>query len=486
MAEPDAKDVRIAQLEAAVAERDALIEQLRAELAALRAEVAELKSRLNANSSNSSKPPSSDGPGVKRKRREGKGRKRGGQPGHKGRRRELLPTEACDKVVAVTPGPCAGCGGQVQVKPGASPVLRHQVWEVPQVKPEVVEYQLHAGCCGECGQWQMAPLPEGVPSGAFGPGLVALAAYLTGAMRLSKRLAQGFFRDVLRVPVGLGQLPRLEAQVAAALQAPVEEAHRYVCAQQVAHGDETPWRQEGRLAWLWVVATSLVTVFRVATSRGSEVARALLKGFQGCFISDRYSGYAWVDSLRRQVCWAHLLRDFTGWAQREGPAALLGQQLVDQTVALFALHQRARDGTLRWGTFQRRMADVRDEVLALLRDAEVCPDARVVGQAKALLKVQKALFTFMHHPQVPPTNNLAERQLRHAVILRKLSYGTQSEAGSRYVERVLTAVTTLRQQGRDVLGFLTEAVKAQLHGLPPPSLLPIPVSDSAAQPAPTR
>ncbi|ATB50416.1 DUF6444 domain-containing protein [Corallococcus macrosporus] len=159
MAGPDAKDVRIAQLEAAVAERDTLIEQLRAEFAALRAEVAELKSRLNANSTNSSKPPSSDGPGVKRKAREGKGRKRGGQPGHKGTQRELLPTETCNKVVPVTPGPCAGCSGPVRVKPGASPGLRHQVWEVP----EVAEYQLHAGCCGGCGQWHVAKLPAGVP-----------------------------------------------------------------------------------------------------------------------------------------------------------------------------------------------------------------------------------------------------------------------------------------------------------------------------------
>ncbi|WAM24886.1 transposase [Myxococcus sp. NMCA1] len=146
----------------------------------------------------------------------------------------------------MTPGPCAGCGGPVRVKPGASPVLRHQVWEVP----EVVEYQLHADCCGGCGQWHVAQLPEGVPSGMLGPRLVALTAYLTGAMRLSKRLVKSFFADVLRVSVGLGQVPRLEAQMASALQAPVEEAHRHVCAQQLAHGDETPWQQEGRLAWL--------------------------------------------------------------------------------------------------------------------------------------------------------------------------------------------------------------------------------------------
>ncbi|NVJ05922.1 transposase [Myxococcus sp. AM001] len=192
-----------------------------------------------------------------------------------------------------------------------------------------------------------------------------------------------------------------------------------------------------------------------------------------------FSGYAWVDSLRRQVCWAHLLRDFTGWAERTGPVAVLGHRSVDQTVVLFVLPQRVRDSTLRWSAFPRCVADVRDEVLALLRDAEVCPDARGTGQSAALVKVHKALFSFMHNAHVPPTSKLAERQLRHAVMLRKLSYGPPSEAGSNYAERVLSAVTTLRQkQGRDVLGFLTEAVKAQLHGLSP---LSIPDSESAAQ-----
>ncbi|MCI0673844.1 MAG: IS66 family transposase [Myxococcaceae bacterium] len=448
--------------------------------------MAELKARLNTNSTNSGKPPSSDGPEVQRRPRKKKGRKRGGQPGHKGTRRQLVPTEACSKVVPVSPGPCIACGGEVKVRPDAPPFFRHQVWEVPEVKPLVTEYQLHAGPCSGCGRWHMAQLPEGVPEGAFGPRLTALVAYMTGGMRLSKRLVKAFLADVMRVPVGLGQVTRLEAQVSSALEVPVEKAHEYVRQQKVANGDETRWRQEGKTAWLWVVATALVTVFRIATSRGSDVARALLKGFEGFFVSDRYSGYAWVDTLRRQVCWAHLLRDFLGWTERSGPAVALGEALVEETLKLFALAQRVRDGTLRWGTFQYRMSGVRAEVARLLREAEVCPDAKVASQAEALLKLEGALFTFMHHPEVPPTNNFAERQLRQAVILRKLSHGTQSEGGSRYVERVLTAVTTLKQQGRDVLGFLTAAVEAQLHGLPPPSLLPTHVSAVAAQAAPTR
>ena len=482
----DAKDARIAELEAAVAARDARIVQLEAKLEAALARIAELEARLKSNSTNSSKPPSSDGPEVQRRPRKKKGKKRGGQPGHRGTRRQLLPTEACNAVVPVPLGPCTDCGGEVKVRPGAPPLVRHQVWEVPEVRPHVTEYQLHAGCCSGCGRWHQAELPQGVPQGAFGPRLTALVAYMTGGMRLSKRLVKAFLADVMAVPVSVGQVPRLEAQVASALEGPVEQAHQYVRQQKVAHGDETHWWQGGKLAWLWVVATALVTVFRIAQSRGSDVARALLKDFEGFFVSDRYSGYAWVDTPRRQVCWAHLLRDFVGWAERSGPAAALGEALVEQALRLFGLAQRARDGTLQWSTFQRRMSGVRSEVARLLREAEVCPDTKVAGQAQALLKVEGALFTFMHHPEVPPTNNFAERQLRQAVILRKLSYGTQSGGGSRYIERVLTAVTTLKQQGRDVLGFLTYALQAQLHGLPPPSLLPTHVSAPFAQAALTR
>ena len=470
MAQRDPADIaRIADLEAKLAwalERISVLE----------AKVEQLTAQLAQNSTNSSKPPSSDPPGVERKVKAPSGRKPGGQPGHTRNMRDLVPADQVDEMKELVPPSCRRCHHHLL---GRDPhPLRHQVTEVPVVKPTVTEYQLHALVCPYCGEVTRAELPVGVPRGAFGPVLVSMVALLTIRFRQSKRLAQELALTLLNVDVSLGAISKIEQQTSEALAVPVEEAREYVRHQSVANADETGWyegKSEGKKerAWLWVVTTALVTVFKIAKSRGEDVAREMLgEGFQGVLGADRWSAYNFVDALRRQLCWSHLLRDFQGFVDRGGKGSSIGEALLRQADLMFTWWHRVRDGTLTRRTFQRRMEPVKEEIRRLLRAAVVRAEPKTRGMAKAILKLKWALFTFVREPGVEPTNNSAERRVRPAVIARKLSFGTESPAGSRFVERMLTTTATLKQQNRNVLDYLVAAHQARLHDRTAPSLLP--------------
>ncbi len=437
------------------------------------ARIAELEARLGQNSRNSSRPPSADPPGTQRPSKQPSGLKPGGQPGHKGAKRELLPPEKVSIVVPVAPEACAKCGGGVSLVGEGPEADRHQVIELPEVRPHVTEYQLQFGFCPCCGEWTRADLPAGVPESNFGPRLIGAVALLTGKYRLAKRAAQEFITDFLGIEVGLGSISNMEQTVSAALATPVEEARSYVPQQPTAHLDETGWFEENERAWLWVATTAAVAVFQVVRSRGKEIAQKLLDGFKGTLISDRWCAYNWVNVLRRQICWAHLIREFEGFVERRGRAKEIGELLIAEAKTMFEWWHKARDGTIKRETFRKKMKPLMAEVERLLAEGAVCPNAKVAGTCKEILKLADAMWTFVYVPGVEPTNNLAERDLRHAVIWRKCSFGTQSEAGSRFVERILTAVITLRKQKRDVLEYLAAACEARLRGKPAPSLLPV-------------
>lgn len=271
-------------------EAQAYILQLTARVAALEATVQELTERLRQDSSTSSRPPSSDAPERKRprRRRPPSGRRPGGQPGHRGQTRTLMPVAEVDEVVSLKPASCASCN---QSLAGADPEpQRHQVVEIPPIRPVVTEYQLHRLACPCCGEATQAALPSGVPTGVVGPRAQAIAALCTGAYRLSKRTTQRVLADLFGLCVSLGTISTLEAATTAAVAAPVEEARTAVQAQASAHLDETGWREGGKRAWLWVAATTWVTVFLVRLSRGGDVARELLGAtFSGILVTDRWS-----------------------------------------------------------------------------------------------------------------------------------------------------------------------------------------------------
>jgi len=445
------------------------------EVKELKEEVAKLREQVALNSSNSSKPPSSDGPEQKiaKGKPKERGKKRGGQKGHKGHRRELLPIEQVDEVIVHKPESCVGCGKQLEGKDPQP--YRHQVTELPPIEPYVTEYQVHSLACDDCGMENRGQLPPEVAISQFGPNLVALMALLMGVYRLSKRQVVGLLADCFDISLSTGSVVNQQNVVSAALEEAVEEAGAYVREQAVRNSDETGWKQgnQDKSGWLWVVVTPLVTVFRVALSRSGEIAKELLGEASGGIVgSDRYSAYNWLPVWLRQLCWAHLLRDFTRILLRGGQSALVGEPLQLLAVEMLRLWGRVRDGTLAHDEFLIRLPAFQDAVHHWLTEGAACSHPKTARTCRRILKLEAALWTFATQPGVEPTNNSAERALRQAVIWRGISYGTQSEAGSRFAERILTCVETCRQQQRHPLDYLRQAILAHRQGYAAPSLLP--------------
>jgi len=445
---------------------------LQKQVDSLEAEVTKLREQVNQNSKNSSKPPSSDPP-YQRKypKQEASGQKKGGQKGHAGKGRKLKPPEQVNRIVVSKPVACEACGALL-LGEDRQP-RRRQVIELPKVEAQIIEYQLHSLTCCACGVHNQAEWPADMPKGSFGERLQATIGYFGGRFGISQRDIQEALETVFRVEIGLGSIPAQEQRVSQAVAQPVAEALEYVQGQAAVNLDETSWHEWNQIFWMWVCTTPVVSVFRIFPTRGANGAKQLVgKDYPGIVGSDRYSAYNWLDPLKRQLCWAHLKRDFQAWVERGGESKIVGRLLLELVKRFFALWHRVRDGTLSRADFQTAMLPIRQEVRALLVVGTFVKHGQTRQTCRNILKVEQALWAFVEQEGVEPTNNAAERALRRGVIWRRRSFGTQSEAGSRFVERILTVVITLRQQKRDVLDYLTEACKASTLGIAPPSLLP--------------
>ncbi len=403
-------------------------------------------------------------------------RKRGGQPGHAPRVRDLLPADQVDRVLDHKPSNCDACGRQLK---GDDPSpLRHQVTELAKKLTTVTEHRFHALVCS-CGERTCAERPADVPAGAFGPGLLALVGLLSGAYRLSKRKAQELLADVFRVGMSLGVVSESEQTVSEALAVPVEAARDFARAQDVANVDDTSWPERNKKSFLWAFVTQFVTYFMILPRRTTEAAQEVLGEFDGTLCSDRLASFDFWADEDRQVCWAHLDRKFDEWLYHDREEVRqLGRSLLVETRTLFRLWGRvddgpnARDGPLSRPQFKTLMRPLRPRVRALLEQGASYDIEKVSGTCRHLLEHEDSLWTFVDREGVEPTNNAAERALRHGVLWRNGSFGTQSARGSLFVERVLTAEATLRKQDRNVVQFVTQAVHAYLSGRRPPSLLP--------------
>lgn len=399
------------------------------------------------------------------------GRKPGGQPGHPGHRRVLLPPEQVQKIIPCRPTACRRCG---HVLTGDDPTpLRHQVAELPVIHLDVTEYELHRLTCPQCGKTTCGELPAGVPRTAVGPRLQAFLAMLSGGYRMSKRMIETFCSDLFGWSISLGEICRLEQDTAEALDGPVAEA-RAVVQTEPANVDETGWRLRGRWIALWVAVTSTVTVFRVLLSRGADAVRELVGAtYRQVLTSDRAKCFLGFPRRLRQVCWAHLRRDFQAMIDRGGAGARIGQSLLGHSDVLFAWWYRVRDGTLARSTFRQYVLDLlRPEFRADLEAGTRCRCAKTAGTCREMLKLEQSLWTFVRHEGIEPTNNDAERPFRHGVQWRKTSYGSMSTNGMHFVENILTVIATCRQHGRNVLEYLTACCTAALGHGAAPSLLP--------------
>jgi transposase len=437
--------------------------------------LADLESRIQKlTPQNSSLPPSTQHPHAKPKRtqRDGKKRKRGGQKGHKRHQRELIPPQECDEVIPLKPDACRRCGTPLT---GSDPQpLRHQVWELPQIKPSVTEYQQHRLACRCCGTTTCAALPPGVPDGQSGPRLVAFTGLLMGHFRQSKRRASLFLQDLLKMPCCPSLTVKMQNQVAAALAAPYEQLKDKLGKQEQLFMDESPTKQANKKAWLWAAVAPLYAVFAIFSSRkGDALPKLLGDSFKGIINCDRAKMY-W-QAKRLQWCWAHLKRDFQALIDHpDKRVQRLGHDLMRQVKLMFQHWRRYKAGEISWETFRTYMTPVRKEIDHLLLRGKFSGNKRLVGMCHELYNNRQWLWTFVDVNGIEPTNNTAERALRPAVIYRKLSFGTQSESGSRFIERMLTVTETCRLQNRSAYEYLIEAVTAYFSNQAPPSLLPTP------------
>jgi transposase len=448
---------------------------LRAATDRLQARVQELEARLGQNSTNSSRPPSSDPPETPaRPPAPPTGRQRGGQPGHPPHQRAVVPPEQVDQIVVHWPTHCRRCQAPLPPVAAGEPV-QHQVTELPRVRAMVTEHQLQHVRCGGCGTTTCAVLPAEVPAGAFGPRLQATVAVLSGRYRLSRREVVGVCTDVLGAPVAVGSVDGLCQATAQALAAPVAALEAAVQQAAAAHADETSWREAGQRCWLWVVVTAVATVFTLAPSRGRGVIQGLLgERFAGYLISDRWSAYTWLDPTRRQVCWAHLKRDFQKLVDYGGPGRSIGRDALRLLAGLFGAWADLRADPTQRPRFVRRARQYQWRLRRVLEAGQQCGCEKTANFCTALLKLWPALWTFVTVPGVEPTNNAAEQALRPAVLWRKGSFGTQSAGGNAFVTRLLSVAATCKQQDRSLLAYLTAVCTAAQAGRPIPSLLPAP------------
>lgn len=472
-AELAAKNARILSLENELAAKNARLVELESAVLALRKQVEVLLEQLGRNSNNSNLPPSSDPPGKpkgegKPKKRK---RKRGGQKGHRGNRRELVPPERVNEFVDLFPPSCDKCCEPLPERPDPN-ARRYQSVEVPPVEAHVVEYRRHEVTCPGCGHCTLAAYDdEVIPQTPFGPRLSAMIGVLTGVFHLSRRKARELLRDFAGVEISLGGLSRVEARVADAVEAAVEQAWHQVRGAAVKHTDGTTWLESGKLISLWTIATTEASVYKIVANGRKDTLEPLFGDKHGILISDRATALNFWAMESRQICWAHLLRKFVSFSERDGPTALIGETLLGYTGLVFEYWHDYQDGKLDKPHFDSWMAPLREQFEAELARAAEADIAGVSGSCANMLEHAAALWTFTEHAGVEPTNNHAERELRAFVLWRKRSYGTQSERGNRFAERLMTVAHTARKQGKNVLEFLTACCRTQAAREPAPTLL---------------
>jgi transposase len=453
---------------AVLEERDALA----AQVMALQEQIRELQARLGRNSTNSSQPPSSDRPEVKRRKKKPSGRKRGGQPGHRGHHRRQVPAERVDEVVEHRPGECRHCRHSLEGAEEAKPARRHQVVELPAIRVKVTEHRMVCVRCPGCSKLTRAELPAAVRKKSFGPRLTGLAALLFGRFRCSRREVRELLGKLLDVePPSLGSTQAMAREVAGALEPSYMEVREAVRKSESARADETSWKLSGKLHWLWVAESERGTLFHLGPSRGRRELGAMLgEDYGGIVTSDRWVSY--TICKRRQLCWAHLQRNLEGLLLRGDKAAWFARRGLAICARLFEAMREVKEGSLPREALPTRMERCQARFGRLIRHGAGSEERKVAVFSAEMLKLEASLWTFLEHP-IEPTNNAAERALRKAVLWRKGCFGSQSQDGLRFVERMLTLTETCRQLGRHPLDFLSDALTAARASAPSPKLLPV-------------
>jgi transposase len=458
--------------------REAIIEvllQLSARIEELERKVA----LLTRNSSNSSKPPSSDIPASKPaivRPKKSRHRKPGGQPGHKGTNRDLAPPEKVDMIQEVLPESCEICHKPLYPGMDGSRVLgnylRCQVIEIPDIRPGITEYRLRCVECA-CGAVTWADVPAQARSG-FGPRFAALLVYLTAMHRVTRRGCQELARTLFGVDISLGSVCKIHEEVSQALESCCEEIKQALPKQDVLNVDETGWKSMGKGIWLWVFVAPAMMFFTLAASRGGKVLKGVLgEVFNGIICSDMFSAYNAYHKGSRQICWAHVIRNLRGLkhACRSPDGVRFARWMLSEIGRMFALWHAFKDGRVDRQTLVKKSVPIRARMNRCLQAYQLSTDPDVARAARGLLKHWNHLFTFLDHKGVEPTNNSAERGIRPAVQWRKICFGNQSEKGEALTARLLTVTRTCIMQRKNTFDFLVQSIGAHREGLGHPSLV---------------
>lgn len=448
------------------------VAELKQEVTLLRKENAELKERLNLNSNNSSKPPSLDIKKKKKKRtNKYSGRKPGGQPGHTGVSRQLVPLEQVDKVISCPPpNKCSDC--DIPLLPSKG-MLRHQVYEVPIPRYEITEYQILQGCCPCCKKTYSGNTPKEIGKRGFGIRAHAAIVLLTSKFKLSKRQALILLKDFFQMPICVGSISNIEGRVSQSIEPLHAQIKNGIDASKMVHIDETGFKQNNRSGWAWVMVNERFSFLKLDLSRGKKVAQKLIGNFTNrIIVSDRYPAYDFLPTACHQVCWAHLKRDFQKISERPGISGVIGRRLLHDYGKVFSFWKSSLQKTdYNDKRTRKRRRLLKNRLLKNLAWGATCSHIRTARTCRNILEAGEGLWLFLKDPTIPATNNLAERQIRPLVIAKKLSFGVQSERGARFIERIYSLTLTCQQQNKDVLGWLQNSITQFFTGNPAPILV---------------
>ena len=474
----------IAKQQQQIANAEKQIANAEKQIADAEKHIADLERQLalrKQNSTNSSKPPSSDGLAGEpreRGRRKKSRRKAGGQPGHRGAHRPLVPIERVDQIQSVLPEQCQHCGHalatQIEQVQTVGAVQRHQVTELPPIQARIIEYQCHRVICPECGESTRAAVPEHAV-GNFGPQLAALIAYLTVVCRMPRRVVEALLGQVLGIEISLGSTQKCWEEASQAVAAPCQELQQQLKDEPVLNVDETGWRTNGDKRFLWAFVAARYVVYTVAATRGSAVLIRLLGSvFQGILCSDRFSAYLKYHSGKAQFCWAHLKRNLLGIVEFTKSSAVerFCRDALAQHARLFRLWHKFRSGQIDRNQLVLRSIPIEKRIFALAERHLDSSHREVRNLATALFEHNERLFTFLDHEGVEPTNNSAERALRTGVQWRKICFGNRSANGELATARLLTVAETCDLQRLNILAYLSAAIACHRSHQQITSLLP--------------
>lgn len=428
----------------------------------------DLEDRLNQNSRTSSRPPSSDGPSSPPRQRKPSGKSRGAQDGHKGSKRARV--EEVDTTHCHTPPETCPCGGSITL--GKKPYRRHQVFEIPEQAYSVTEYQLYSGICSQCGEYHKAPLPETAPAGQKGVNLLAYIAVQSGQFHQSISQIQQQLIQNFGLRFSRGAISEAQGKVSAMMTPAYQAIKQQLLASEIVHADETRHKRGNENRWMWQMCTDKLSCFMTHFSRGQWAAKKLL-GEQpdAVIVTDQYAGYHYIDEHKRQLCWAHILRNISALAESWGMNKVLGKRLEHIVLLLFRTRHRFEKDEITEVIYLRRMNKLRQQWLNVLEQgARLCETKRYRNRCSLLLKHDSMCWTFLSDNRIPLTNNEAERSLRSYVLWRKGSYGVWSHRGEQYRQRILTIVDTCRKLEANPLEWLRAIVRSVIEKTAYPSL----------------